>query len=267
MTQVNTAFSGAIPATYDACLGPMFFEPYAEDMARRLAHLDATHVLELASGTGVVTRHLLPTLRTDAHLVATDISDAMLAVARTRVPEDQRIEWRTADASALPFDDRSFDAVVMQFAIMFVPDRPAAFREMRRVTRAGGTVLLSTWGTLSENPIGRIAHDEIASFFHIDPPPFFTIPWAMNDADQIAAMFRQAGFTDVDVDVVDRVGVSATAEAAAKGLVFGTPVSTQIEERAGSPTAVMHAIAARLSEAGGAKPMRLPMRALLFTAR
>jgi ubiquinone/menaquinone biosynthesis C-methylase UbiE len=268
MTDQDASFSGSIPANYDAWLGPMFFEPYAEDLARRCRRLHAAATLEIAAGTGILTKHLQQRLRKDAHLVVTDISATMLELGKARVGFDERIEWRIADATALPFDDNTFDAVVGQFGLMFFADKVGALREVRRVVKDGGTVLLNTWASLADNPIARIAHDEVASFFHTNPPSFFSLPYGLHDQTAVKQMFSDAGFESVDCDVVDYTATSASAQGAAKGLVFGTPLFTQIQDRGtADPTAIMHAVATRLAEAGGAQPMRLPMRALVFTAR
>jgi len=268
MTNSDAAFAGSIPAIYDSALGPMFFEPYARDLAKRLKARKGDKILEIAAGTGIVTRRLLQRMPADAHLVASDLNDGMLEIARANVPPDPRLEWRQADATALPFPDRSFDAVVCQFGLMFFPDKIAALREVRRVLAAGGKLLLSTWGSLADNPIANRAHGTIASFFHTDQPPFYLVPFGMHDREAVKEMLLQAGFTTVDVDVVELMGKSASALTAAKGLVYGSPVIHQIHERGGvAPEAIMHAVAERLSQEGGAQPMQLPMRALVFTAR
>ncbi len=268
MTNSDAAFAGSIPATYDSALGPMFFEPYARDLARRLKVHSGDAVLELAAGTGIVTRRLLKRMPANSRLVATDLNEAMLDVAKANVPADPRVNWQKADAGALPFPDQSFDAVVCQFGLMFFPDQVGALRESRRVLKAGGTLLLNTWGALADNPIASRAHTTIASFFHTDQPPFYLVPFGLHDRDAVRQMFLDAGFTTVDVDVVDLTGTSASALTAAKGLVFGTPVLHQIQERGGAPPeTIMHAVAERLSQEGGAQPMELPMRALVFTAQ
>jgi ubiquinone/menaquinone biosynthesis C-methylase UbiE len=268
MTNSDAAFAGSIPAIYDSALGPMFFEPYAGDLAGRLKVRSGEKVLEIAAGTGIVTQRLLKRMPAGAGLVATDLNDAMIELGKAKLGPDPRLRWQQADAGALPFPDQSFDAVVCQFGLMFFPDQAGALRESRRVLKSGGTFLLNTWGTLADNPIAGRAHTAVASFFHTDPPQFFNVPFGLHDADVVRKMLLEAGFKTVDVDVVDLIGTSASALTAAKGLIFGTPVIHQIEERGGqAPDVIMHAVAERLSQEGGAQPMKLPMRALVFTAR
>jgi SAM-dependent methyltransferase len=184
------------------------------------------------------------------------------------VPDDRRVEWRTADALALPFGNGTFDAVVCQFGFMFFPDKAAAAREMKRVLKGGGQLLLSTWGSLADNPVAGLAFEVIASFYHTNPPRFLETPFGSYDPQPILAWLTAAGFSDVEYEVVDIEGHSASAELAAQGIVLGTPNINQISERGGvDPTVIVHAVAARLASEGGAVPMRLPMRALVFSAR
>jgi ubiquinone/menaquinone biosynthesis C-methylase UbiE len=141
-------FSGAIPELYEAYLVPLIFEPYAADLATRLAARSPSRVLEVAAGTGVVTRALTRTLPASTSIVATDLNQAMLDRARA-VGTAYPVEWRTADALALPFPDRSFDAVVCQFGVMFFPDKPRAYAEARRVLRPGGAFVFNVWDSLA----------------------------------------------------------------------------------------------------------------------
>ena len=129
---------------------PLIFEPYAVDLAERLAARRPRRVLEIAAGTGVVTRRLAATLPEGSAIVATDLNPGMLAEART-VGTARPVDWRTADAQQLPFDDAAFDAVVCQFGVMFFPDKAKAFAEARRVLRPGGAFLFNAWDRIEDN--------------------------------------------------------------------------------------------------------------------
>jgi ubiquinone/menaquinone biosynthesis C-methylase UbiE len=132
----DSSFTGSIPELYERALVPLLFTPYALDMARRAAQRRPQRILEIAAGTGAVTRHLLQDIPA-AHIVATDLNPAMLEQARKAV-DSPRVEWRQADAQELPFPDASFDAVLCQFGVMFFPDKVRAFSEARRVLKPGG---------------------------------------------------------------------------------------------------------------------------------
>jgi ubiquinone/menaquinone biosynthesis C-methylase UbiE len=163
MTSTDAAFSGSIPALYDRCLGPLLFQPYAEDLARRVAGLAPRHILETAAGTGIVTEALAKALP-QAQIVATDLNQAMLDVAAKRV-RSAGVSFRQADAQALPFPDAGFDAVVCQFGVMFFPDRVLAYREARRVLRPGGHFLFNVWNGLDDNPLSGAVAAAVAQLF------------------------------------------------------------------------------------------------------
>jgi len=267
MTDQGTAFAGAIPAEYETRLVPMFFEPYARDLAARVPS-HASRVLEVAAGTGVVSRALLARLGPEASLTVTDLQQGMLDVAARTLGDDPRVVIRQADALALPFDDHQFDVVVCQFGVMFFPDRVVGLREARRVLTPDGVLLMSTWGALDANPIARIAHEEVERALPDAPPPFLTMPFGLHDADAVTAMLHEAGFSYVQSGVVELTAESPSAHAAAMGLMCGSPMFTQLQERGiDDPRRLVDIVAARLAREGGFAPMRLPMRAIVFTAQ
>jgi len=133
----DKVFTGAVPKLYEAYLVPLIFEPYAADLVNRLASRSLTRVLEIAAGTGVVTRALTTVLPESVCIVATDLNQSMLDQA-SAVGTKRPVEWRQADAMQLPFPDGLFDAVVCQFWVMFFPEKSKAFSEARRVLRSGG---------------------------------------------------------------------------------------------------------------------------------
>jgi SAM-dependent methyltransferase len=267
MTDPNARFSGSIPAAYDRYLGPMLFQPYAEHIAARLAHHAPDTVLEVACGTGIVTKALLTALPS-AGIIATDLNDSMLDYARSRLPWTERLEWRQADACALPFEAARFDAVLCQFGLMFVPDKALAMREARRVLRPGGHLVFSVWDELACNPIGQIAHDTITNYFPDDPPDFYKVPFGLSDHALISALAANAGFGDIVLDTVKLEARSPTALDAATGLVNGNPVSAAIRERGVTdPSPIIQAVAEALARVGGGAPFRVPMQAIVISAR
>src|SRR6476661_6264867 len=142
-----TAFAGSVPANYDRYLGPLLFEPYALDLVERLKNDQLKQVLEIACGTGRVTRHLTKLVEADGRLVASDLNPDMIAQAKTQLT-GERVQWQVADAQQLPFDANSFDHVICQFGVMFFPDKPAAFREAYRVMQPGGKYIFSVWDNM-----------------------------------------------------------------------------------------------------------------------
>jgi ubiquinone/menaquinone biosynthesis C-methylase UbiE len=186
MANSDTIFTGSVPTIYDRCLGPLKFEPYARDLARRVAALEPRRILETAAGTGIVTaaiHYQLP----DAEIVATDLNPDMLEVAAAKADAPHLI-FRKADAQRLPFPDASFDAIVCQFGVMFFPDRVGAYREARRVLRPEGRFMFNVWNRLDDNPVSAKAVAVLASLFPDDPPEFLQrTPFGYHDPAQIEA--------------------------------------------------------------------------------
>jgi ubiquinone/menaquinone biosynthesis C-methylase UbiE len=165
----DSEFAGSIPEIYDRYLGPLIFEPYAADLGKRVATLHPKRVLETAAGTGIVTRELARELGRDAALLATDLNQAMLDVAKSKLA-GANVEFRQADALALGFESDMFDAVICQFGAMFFPDKVKAYREAWRVLKPGGRFVFNVWDRIERNELAEAASDAVARCFPSDPP-------------------------------------------------------------------------------------------------
>ncbi|MDA1196254.1 MAG: class I SAM-dependent methyltransferase [Planctomycetota bacterium] len=140
----DSSFTDDVARFYESTLVPLIFEPYADDLAARVLALDPDRVLEVACGTGIVTRALAAALPASCEITATDLNTAMVAHGEL-IGTSRPVTWRQADVFDLPYADQSFDVVVCQFGVMFFADRVAAYREIRRVLRPGGTFLFNVW--------------------------------------------------------------------------------------------------------------------------
>src|SRR5215207_6974085 len=188
-------FSGSIATLYETYLVPLIFEPYAMDLANRLASRTLSCVLEIAAGTGVVTRALASVLPEHVAIVATDLNQTMLDLA-TVVGTSRPVAWRHADAMHLPFGNETFDAVVCQFGVMFLPEKAKAFAEARRVLRPGGVFVFNVWDRIQENEFADTVTTALESLFPADPPRFMVrIPHGYFDQPTIARDLANAGFT------------------------------------------------------------------------
>ena len=243
---IDKVFAGSIPKLYEQFLVPLIFEPYAADIARRLAARSPARVLEIAAGTGVVTRQLASALPASAAIVATDLNQAMLDEA-ARVGTARPVQWRQADAMQLPFEDASFDAVVCQFGAMFFPDRSKAFAETRRVLKPGGVFMFNVWDKIEENEIITVVQQELAKVFPADPPRFMErSPHGYHDTAAIARDLKAGGFTaPPQIDTVAVRSRAASAMAATVGYCQGSPLRTEIEARGKPGLAEATEIAAR----------------------
>lgn len=232
MTATDAAFKGSIPIVYEQYLGPLLFEPFAEDLAARVKDIAPGRILETAAGTGIVTRALAKTLPHQVQIVATDLNQAMLDLAQTKL-QASNVRWQQADAQSLPFEDAGFDAVACQFGAMFFPDKLAAYREALRVLKPGGHFLFNVWNSLDYNPVSRMVAEAVAKALPEDPPRFIErVPFGYYDPDRVRGEIQQAGFENVDIVVVEKVTRAPSPLEPATGLCQGTPMRAEIEARA-----------------------------------
>ena len=247
----DKAFEGSIPQLYERYLVPLIFEPYARDLAARLGARPPARILELAAGTGVLTRALASGLPASSAIVATDLNPPMIGHAAS-VGTSRPVQWRQADAMKLPFEAGAFDAVACQFGVMFFPDKAAAFAEARRVLRPGGVFLFSVWDRIEENEFADVATDTLARLFPRDPPRFMArTPHGYHDKDLVARDLAQGGFTRRPeiVTLAERSRASSPMDPAI-AYCQGTPLRNEIEARDASrlveaTEAVAAAIASR----------------------
>ncbi len=262
-----SSFIGDIPTNYDTGLGPNIFTGYAGDLAQRVAACRPQRVLELAAGTGILTRALRNSLPASAGLTATDLNGPMLDVARKKFAATEQIEFAVADATALDFADGSFDTIACQFGIMFFPDKPKHYREARRILRRRGRYLFNVWGALAVNPFARIAHESIALHFPTNPPQFYRTPFSYHDPDVVTAHLKEAGFSSIAAHTVKIESRIAKIAGFARGLVYGNPVIQEIFARGSThPDAVVQSIDTALRREFGPEPARMPLEALVFEA-
>jgi ubiquinone/menaquinone biosynthesis C-methylase UbiE len=267
MVDVSAIFSGSIPEYYDSCLGPAWFDTFAADLVQRLPAKPPGDVLEVACGTGLVTRRLRERLDPTVRLVATDLSTAMLDYARRKLSDSKSIEWREADAVNLPFGDGEFGAVVCAFGVMFVPDKKAAFREACRVLKEGGIFLFNVWDRIEENPHAAASAEVVEGLFPGDAEMRFRIPYEMHDPALLRQLLAQAHLVEVQIEKkrvrLDRV----SARTVAVGQIRGTPRSLLLEKRGVPLDEVVEKVAAALAKIGGADPYCGLAQAIITEAR
>jgi ubiquinone/menaquinone biosynthesis C-methylase UbiE len=246
----DTVFAGSIPELYDSHLVPLIFEPYALDLAGRVAARQPSRVLETAAGTGVVTRAMTRALPPQVELVATDLSPPMLARAAA-LGTQRPVHWQVGDAMQLPFGDASFDVVVCQFGAMFFPDKAHAFGEARRVLRRGGALVFNAWDRIENNEFADIVTAALAGLFPADPPRFMArTPHGYFDLALISADLAAAGFSAAPYFE------TVAARVAAIAYCQGTPLRNEIEARSGSTLAEATAVCeAAITERFGTGPV------------
>ena len=259
-------FAGHVPTLYDKYLVPLIFQPYAADLADRLAARSPARVLEVGAGTGAVTRRLADVLAASVAIVATDLNQPMLDEA-VAIGTSRPVEWRRADAMALPFGDATFDAVVCQFAVMFFPDKPKCFAEARRVLRPGGVLIFSAWDRIEENEFAHAVTNALASVFPADPPRFLArTPHGYHDTVTIARDVAAGGFTARPrIDTVTKRSRAASFEVPAVAYCQGTPLRNEIETRGGSLAEATSVAADAIAEGFGRGPVDGKIQAHVVT--
>jgi SAM-dependent methyltransferase len=241
-TDANGIFSGSIPQLYERYMVPLIFEPYAVDLCQRVAQRRPASVLEIAAGTGVVTRHLAAQLPAEVAIIATDLNQPMLDHAAS-VGTSRPVQWRQADAMQLPFDDGAFDVVVCQFGAMFFPDKAKAYAEAKRVLRPSGAYLFNVWDRLEDNDIVFTVSQALDQLFPDNPPRFMHRgPHGYNDKGVIAQDLARGGFGHTDIATLRLHSRAPSPREAAIGYCQGTPWRAEIEAK--GPGALARATAA-----------------------
>jgi hypothetical protein len=150
--------------------------------------------------------------------------------------------------------------------VMFFPDKDKSYREVFRVLAAGGHYVFSIWDSHRHNPIGRIAHEAIGSFFSADPPQFQSVPFAYR-FEPIKESLIDAGFASISATVLKSQKEVADFVTLARGLVYGSPIIDQVQQRGGvDPAHIVDAIVRQYREAFGEEPTMIPLQAIVLSA-
>ena len=261
----DKAFTGSIPKIYETYLVPLLFQDYAADLVTRVAARAPTRMLEVAAGTGVVTRAMAKGLPASTAIVATDLNPAMLEQAAA-IGTSRPVEFKPADAMQLPFPDQSFDAIVCQFGVMFFPDRAKAIAEMRRVLRPGGALIFNVWDRIEDNEFAAATEAGLAKFFPDDPPRFLSgAPYGYFDHAAIAADVAAGGFTATPT--LETLALRSRARLAsdpAVGYCQGSPLRGEIESR-GALEHGTDAATAEIHQRFGGGPLDTKIQAIVVT--
>jgi ubiquinone/menaquinone biosynthesis C-methylase UbiE len=264
MTTASLFFGGDISQNYEDYLGPFLFEPYAIDLAARLNLTGVGRVLELACGSGRLTKHIAETLPPGVEFTATDLNVDMISVAKSKVSSD-RVIWAPADMLDLPFESGSFDLVVCQFGIMLVPDQLKALAEIFRVLKVGGKVVFNTWSDVNYNRVWAIADSVLKSVLGKSMIGQNPGPFAMGDKDPVLDMLKKTGFSETNATLVESTGEIESAGKAAYGFIYGLPVGSFIQkEGPDSMPEILKVLEEILKSELGDQPLKAPMAALVF---
>lgn len=266
MSDNSAEFIGDIPRHYDIGLGPNIFVDFADRMTSVCCDGTATNVIELAAGTGIVSRKLRDGLHPETSLLVTDLNAPMLEVAKGKFSEGESVDFAVANAMELSFGDAEFDLMVCQFGVMFFPDKPAAFREAARVLRPGGRYVFNVLSAMQENPYSQIAYAVPAQFFPDNPPGFYKVPFHYGNPQEVREDLKAAGWQDVKHETIRLRKKIVNPEGFARGLVYGNPIIDEIRKQRGvDPETVTSAVLRALNVTFGPTDMTMPLEATMFT--
>lgn len=181
------------------------FAMWTPEMFDMVALSGDDRLLDVACGTGIVARLAAARRSGETRIAGVDADAGMLETARA-VSTDVRpaIEWHQADASDLPFDDASFDVALCQQGLQFMPDRPAAIREMHRVLGPGGRVGIAVWRPIGYTPGEARLADALGRQVGAEAEAMLHAPFVLGDPDELRGLLRNADFVDVRIRYVTR---------------------------------------------------------------
>jgi ubiquinone/menaquinone biosynthesis C-methylase UbiE len=196
--QSEKAYGGSAPENYQRYFVPAIGAPVADDLIEIAALRPGERVLDVACGTGVVARLASRLVGAAGTVVGLDINPGMLAVARSATPPGMTIEWHEGRAEAMPLPDASFDAVLCQMGLQFVPDKPAALSEMRRVLVPGGRLTLNVPGPTPQ--LFLVMGEALARHVGAEAAGFVNQVFSLHDRAELQSLMNRAGFRDVSVE-------------------------------------------------------------------
>jgi ubiquinone/menaquinone biosynthesis C-methylase UbiE len=224
-------FTGEDAENYDFYLGPILFEPYARYLASKIDTTNVKTILEIACGTGRVTRHIRKALPADIKLTATDISNDMLNVAK-RGLDKENIVFQAEDAQNLSFADNAFDMVICQFGMMFLPDKKKGFDEIYRVLKPGGKFMFFTWDNTLNMPLFKLlVNDLVIPHFADEDTTRFFVPFSLHQPEVLTNFMKNAGFKTVETNNVILKSGSPTPQNIADALFRKHPLGREVSTK------------------------------------
>jgi len=198
-SQSGFQLAEAGPGAYERYMVPTHCDCRTPDLLDRVHLQPGEHVLDVACGSGTVSRHAAKRVGERGRVVGVDLNPGMLDVARQASTFGRPIEFLEGDAAKLPVPDASFDVALCQHSIMFYPDRESAVREMHRALKPGGRVGASVFRTREYNPAFEHLTQALDNHGWTEAAGFLRSPFVIESADEMREMFKQAGFTDIVV--------------------------------------------------------------------
>jgi ubiquinone/menaquinone biosynthesis C-methylase UbiE len=255
---------------YERLVVPSKFLPWAKDLVALGNPQSGDKVLDIACGTGTVTRLIPPHVGASGSVTGLDFNASRLDVATSLViTAGCPIEWKEGDAGALPFDDAAFDLVFCQQGLQFFPDKAKALREMHRVLVSGGKLILGVWRSEDQQPGGRAMAAALDRHISPEAGAIRREPFSFGDAKVIEALVIDAGFRDVMVNPTVKNVHFPSAEAFTKRYISArVPLNSMVAAASKEAReAVVSDVNAALDQYEGEIGLELPTAVNIVTAR
>ncbi len=266
MTETNDwQVPGSGAEIYETIFVPAMMGEWAPRVMAFAKPLPREHVLDVACGTGALTRVVAKSIGPNGRVVGLDLSPDMLAEARKTALDPSSaapIEWREGDVNAIPFENESFDIVFCNFGLMFFPDRVAALKEMHRVLKPEGRLALAVWGSISKCP-GQMAMKQSWERHFTDEAGLFDAQHSLGNPEIVLSLMQDAGFRNVSVQPV--MGVVRLPSPGHLARSYGAMAGIQADER--TRAQVIDEVSASLQSYVGTEGLEYPIEAILASAR
>ena len=261
--------TGGAPERYEANMVPALFEPFARGMLEFAGLREGERVVDVACGTGIVSRLAWPQIAPSGCLVGLDLNAGMLEIARKALQEATgSIEYKEGDATSLPFSDAEFDVAICHHGLQYFPDRSEALREMHRVLQDAGRLVVSVWRPVEHNPGHSVLADVLDRRVGEEAGATRRAPFRLSDRGEIRDLVEGAGFSDVAIQLDARVARFPSAEAMIRIMMGGTPLAAAMQDTdPGVLETVIAEVTGELSAYEDDLGLALPMQAWIITAR
>jgi ubiquinone/menaquinone biosynthesis C-methylase UbiE len=219
---------GDAPFAYNTYIVDTFMQDYSRRLVEAAAIKTGDRVLDVACGTGVVTRLAASKSGSEGHVVGFDLNAGMLARARGSGETPATIDWREGSATEMPFADGSYDLVLCQHGLQFIPDKVAALSEMHRVLAPDGRLLISVWRSIEHCPWQAAIADAIDRNVGSEPAALVRSAFSFGDADQLRQVIASAGFHDLEIRVELETIRHSSLDEYVPGYISATPVAAAV---------------------------------------
>jgi ubiquinone/menaquinone biosynthesis C-methylase UbiE len=186
--------------SYERFMVPSLFRPWASYLIELANPQPGERVLDIACGTGIVARNVVSLVGSKGIVMGLDANPDMIGMARAMAEREHlSIDWHTGSAEQLPFADENFDLILCQFGLMFFTDRHAALKQMHRVLKTGGRVILSVWQAIDRHPFYQTIHEVTQR--HLGKSSVQAV-FSLGDVDELRKLLTDSGFRHITIESV-----------------------------------------------------------------